>query len=127
MDNKYIDFMGLDFNTVAEKKKNFNGFRRGFNFNGDDFTDAFFYFCVIMDFFIDKYGCVSYPAYYKFCVSLDAYLYAHMFASNGFSMETLTGFNPGRLFWHTVDCGNEELFELLVTLYQQEWTADVQV
>lgn len=121
MEGKYIDFMGLDFTTVAERKILFKGFRRGFNINGDDFTDEFFYFCAIMDYFMDKYGHVSYPAYYKFCVSLDAYLYSHMLSGDGFSIKELTGFYPGKLFRHTVEGGNEELFELLVTLYQQEW------
>jgi len=39
MTNKYINFMGLDFNNIAEKKNAFTGFDKQIQINNDDFDD----------------------------------------------------------------------------------------
>lgn len=79
MMSDYINFMGLNFNKVAEKKRAFSGLDKEEGITPDDFEEDMFYFCCIMDYFFKTYDNVSFPAYYKFCVSLDAYLYVLMF------------------------------------------------
>ena len=37
MTHKYINFMGLDFNKVAEMKKSFTGFEKRIQINNDNF------------------------------------------------------------------------------------------
>lgn len=118
---KYINFMGLDFNKIAEMKKSFAGFEKRIQINNDDFDDELFYFCCFMDYFLDRYDNVSFPAYYKFCVSLDAYLYSIIYLEENTLMTNLIGFFPGRLFWHTVDNGNDDAFCILLSLYMNEW------
>ena len=75
MVNKHISFMGLDLNDIAEKKKPFTGFEKRIQVNSYEFDDELFYFCCFIDYFLERYDDFSFPAYYKFCVSLDAYLY----------------------------------------------------
>ena len=87
--------MGLDFNKIAEMKKSFTGFEIRIQINNDDFDDELFYFCCFMDYFLERHDNVSFPAYYKFCVSLDAYLYSLMYLEENTSMTNLIGFFPG--------------------------------
>ncbi|SVW07415.1 Uncharacterised protein [Klebsiella pneumoniae] len=47
MTHKYINFMGLDFNKVAEMKKSFTGFEKRIQINNDNFDDELFYFAVL--------------------------------------------------------------------------------
>lgn len=74
-----------------------------------------------MDYFLKRHDNVSFPAYYKFCVSLDAYLYSLMYLEENTSMTNLIGFFPGKLFWHTVDNGNDDVFYILLAFYMNEW------
>ncbi|HIE9270466.1 TPA: hypothetical protein ACXP8R_003385 [Klebsiella quasipneumoniae subsp. quasipneumoniae] len=110
MTYKYIDFMGMHYNKVVEMKKSFTGFEKRIQINNDDFDDELFYFCCFMDYFLERHDSVSFPAYYKFCVSLDAYLYSLMYLEENASMTNLIGFFPGKLFWHTIDNGNDYVF-----------------
>ncbi|EAB5457721.1 hypothetical protein DTY81_20095 [Escherichia coli] len=121
MTNKYINFMGLDFNKIAEIKKSFIGFEKRIQINNDNFDDELFYFCCFMDYFLERHDNVSFPAYYKFCVSLDAYMYSLMYLEENASMTNLIGFFPGKLFWHTVDNGNDDIFYILLSFYMNEW------
>ncbi|HIB9751409.1 TPA: hypothetical protein ACWZJ8_000946 [Escherichia coli] len=119
--SEYINFMGLDFNKIAEKKKVFSGFDEEEGGSAEGFEEEMFYFCCIMDHFFETYDNVSFPAYYKFCVSLDAYLYTLMYLDENIFINELIGFHPGRLFWHTVDTGNEMTFSVLMSFYITEW------
>jgi len=74
-----------------------------------------------MDYFFERYDNVSFPAYSKFCLSLDAYLYSIMYIGENISMTNLIGFFPGKLFWYTVDNGNDDVFCLLLSFYMNEW------
>lgn len=121
MIGKYINFMGLDFNEIAQKKKSFTGFDKGVQIDNEDVDGEMFYFCCIMGYFYDKYDKVSFSSYYKFCVSLDAYLYSLMYIDEENTFASLIGFHPGRLFWHTVDNGCDEAFYLLNLFYRDEW------
>lgn len=121
MTYKHINFMGLDFNKIAEMKKSFTGFEKRIQINNDDFDDELFYFCCFMDYFLEHHDSVSFPAYYKLCVSLDAYLYSLMYLGENISMTNLIGFFPGKLFWHTVDNGNDDVFFILLSFYMKEW------
>lgn len=113
--------MGLDFNEVEQKKHAFKGFDTNILINNDDFDEEMIYFCCFMDYFYQKYEKVSFAAYYKFCVALDAYLYSLMYLDEECSMQSLIGFLPGKLFCHTVDNGNHDLFYALNVFYRDEW------
>lgn len=117
--SEYINFIGLDFNKIAEKKKIFSGFKK----DAEGFEDEMFYFCCIIEYFFEKYEQVSFPSYCKFCVSLDAYLHSLMYIDETVSMSALIGFNPEKLFWHTVDIynGNKITFSVLLSFYMTEW------
>lgn len=47
MTYKHINFMGLDFNKIAEMKKSFTGFEIRIQINNDDFDDELFYFVAL--------------------------------------------------------------------------------
>ncbi|MRA51493.1 hypothetical protein F7D07_17855, partial [Escherichia coli] len=51
----------------------------------------------------------------------DAYLYSLMHLEENISMTNLIGFFPGKLFWHTVDNGNDDVFYILLSFYMNEW------
>lgn len=119
--SEYINFMGLDFSEIAEKKKSFKGFERGIQIDNEDVEEEIFYFCCIMDYFYEKYNLVSFSSYRYFCDSLHDYLYSLLYLNQKNTVSGLIGFHPGRLFWYTVDCGCEETFFLLNIFYRDEW------
>ncbi|EPG2867978.1 hypothetical protein QEG60_004413 [Pluralibacter gergoviae] len=121
MTDKYLNFMGLDFNEIAEKRKYFKGFERGIMINGEDIEEEMFYFCCVMDYFYERYNLVSFSSYRAFCTSLDSYLYSVLYLIKGGSVRGLIGFHPGRLFCYTCDLGSDETFYLLNQFYRDEW------
>lgn len=121
MTDKYLNFMGLDFNEVAEKKKTFKGFERGIRIDNEDVEEEMFYFCCFMDYFYGKYNLVSFSSYRHFCASLHDYLYSMLYINNKNTVAGLIGFHPGRLFWYTADICNDETFYLLNIYYRDEW------
>lgn len=134
MDKKeLINFEGLDFNEVQNRKAGYllpAEFSKMIGEEGLDLEEDLFYFgeiarhitevnfsnAVVLK---DTDVQIAYPDYYNFCCRLDRECYRLMNEdeTENKSFSDFIGFHPGRLFGKTVDGGSYGIFKFLYECY----------